>query len=163
MSEESVQHFRTFTISNQHLKDINDVKLRLQGRIQDFWKGVNIILRGGGSLCWFYLIFLKYPKLFHFHRILTKGGQGGGFKWTPSGPATALTNLNEFCCTDNYQEGFSHIMLLKDYFLQYLSLFFYVFCYKLNILHASGDICHLLISFAKNVGLDLDPNCLTLW
>ena len=43
----------------------------------------------GGSLCRFYLIFLKYPmkmiqfglietKLFHFHRIFKKGGGGGG-------------------------------------------------------------------------------------
>ena len=31
------------------------------GRIQDFLKGGYIYRGVGGSLCWFYLIFLKYP------------------------------------------------------------------------------------------------------
>ena len=48
-----------------------------------------------------------------------------------------------------------------------------LFCIYFNSLPASGDFCHLLITFAnsldpdqarQNVGPDLDPNCLTpLW
>ena len=45
---------------------------QVTGRIQDFWKGGSYEKRGGGSLCWFYLIFLKYPvKMKWFGLILS--------------------------------------------------------------------------------------------
>ena len=55
----------------------------------------------GGLLCWFSLIFLKYPtetKLCHFHRIFINGGLGGGFKrtpWAPSGSATGVCLITQ--------------------------------------------------------------------
>ena len=59
-----------------------------RGRSRISGKGIHMYKGVGGSLCWFYLIFLKYPikmkwfglietKLFHFHRIFKNGcGEG---------------------------------------------------------------------------------------
>ena len=61
------------------------------------------VLKCGGSLCWIYLIFLKYPikmklfgltktKLFHFQRIFKNGG--GAQRGSPLDPPLHLFKTN---------------------------------------------------------------------
>ena len=57
----------------------------------------------------------------------------------------------------DFSKGFSQKVVLRS-------------CSVFNSLPASGDFCHLLITFAnsmdpdeQNVRHDLDPNCLTPW
>ena len=59
----------------------------------------------------------------------------------------------------DYSQGFSQNVVSRS-------------CFVFNSLLASGNFCHLLLTFAnsldpdqapKNVGPDLDPNCMTPW
>ena len=73
-------------------KEILRAKIRISGKGVHMYKGVGVCL-----LCWFYLVFLKYPikmkyfgltktKLFHFQRIVKNGVGWGGVSLEPVEP-----------------------------------------------------------------------------